>query len=245
MATTELGAWWRSGAALKYAFHKMQQSPWVWTCVQASPPMVVAYVATFVISRGKCSLGVSRLSMVTVLLSVVLHLWLRVRGRRQAAAHVTCAGLLTFEIIWLCELLLMEADDLRRWSSNTQDSAAINIALGSFATGTWIGSQRGHLSREVYAGTIVSWLCLEGAVRTVTFLRTADDPGPRVLFCIAAGSLVLGARAADSQGLISNAPTEWVAIQSTLFGVMFYLVVAPLLVQWELRTGVFLLSGVM
>ena len=96
-----------------------------------------------------------------------------------------------------------------------------------------------------FTGTIVSWLCLEGAVRTVTFLRTADDPGPRVLFCIAAGSLVLGARAADSQGLIRNAPTEWVAIQSTLFGVMFYLVVAPLVVQWELRTGVFLLSGVM
>ena len=68
-----------------------------------------------------------------------------------------------------------------------------------------------------------------------------------MLFCIATGSLVLGARAADSQGLISNAPTEymWVVIQSTLFGVMFYLVVAPLVVQWELRTGVFLLSGVM
>ena len=243
MASTELGARWRSGAALKYyAFHKMQ-SPWVWTCVQASPPMVVAYAATLFMSRGKRSLGVS-LSMATALLSVVLHLWLRVRGRRQAAAHVTCAGLLTFEIIWLCELLLMEVDDLRRWSWNTQDSAAI-IALGFFATGTWIGSQRGHLSREVYAGTIVSGLCLEGAVRTVTFLRTADDPGPRVLFCIAAGSLVLGARAADSQGLIRNAPTEWVAIQSTLFGVMFYLVVAPLVVQWELRTGVFLLSGVM
>ena len=219
MATTELGARCRSGAALKYyAFHKMQQSPWVWVCVQASPPMVAAYAAALFISRGKCSLGMS-LSMATALLSVLLHLWLRIRGRRQAAAHVTCAGLLTFEIIWLCELLLMEADDLRRWSSNTQDSAAINIALGSFATGTWIGSQRGHLSREVYAGTIVSGLCLEGAVRTVTFLRTADDPGPRVLFCIAAGSLVLGARAADSQGLIRNAPTEWVAIQSTLFGV--------------------------
>lgn len=150
MATTELGAWWRSGAALKYAFHKMQKSPWVWTCVQASPPMVAAYASALFISRGKCSLGVSRLSMATVLLSVALHLWLRVRGRRQAAAHVTCAGLLTFEIIWLCELLLMEADDLRRWSSNTQDSAAI-IALGLFATGTWIGSQRGHLSRELYA----------------------------------------------------------------------------------------------
>ena len=244
MATTELGAWWRSGAALKYALHKMQKSPWVWMCVQASPPMVAAYACALFISRGKCSLGVSHLSMATVLLSVALHLWLRVRGRRQAAAHVPCAGLLTYEIIWLCELLLMEVDDLRRWSWNTHDSAAI-IALGLFATGTWIGSQRGHLSREVYAGTIVSGLCLEGAVRTVTFLRTADDPGPRVLFCIAAGSLVLGARAADSQGLIRNAPTEWVAIQSTLFGVMFYLVVAPLVVQWELRTGVFLLSGVM
>ena len=100
MATTELGAWWRSGAALKYAFHKMQKSPWVWMCVQASPPMVVAYAATLFMSRGKRSLGVS-LSMATALLSVVLHLWLRVRGRRQAAAHVTCAGLLTFEIIWL------------------------------------------------------------------------------------------------------------------------------------------------
>ena len=141
----------------------------------------------------------------------------------------------------------MEVDDLRRWSWNIQDSAAI-IALGFFATGTWIGSQRGHLSRELYAGTIVSWLCLEGAVRTVTFLRTADDPGPRVLFCIAAGSLVLGARAADSQGLISNAPTEWVVIQSTLFGsYMFYLVVA--LLWWcsgsYTRTGVFLLSSIM
>jgi len=246
MATAELGARGRSGAALKYyAFHKMQQSPWVWVCVQASPPMVAAYAAALFISRGKCSLGMS-LSMATALLSVVLHLWLRIRGRMQAAAHVTCAGLLTFEIIWLCELLLMEADDLHRWSWNIQDSAAI-VALGFFAMGTWIGSQRGlgHLSREVYAGTIVSWLCLEGAVRTVTFLRTADDHGPRVLFCIAAGSLMLGARATDSQGLISNAPTEWVVIQSTLLGVMFYLVVAPWVVQWELRTGVFLLSGLM
>ena len=101
MATTELGAWWRSGAALKYAFHKMQKSPWVWMCVQASPPMVAAYAGALFISRGKCSLGVSHVSMATVLLSVALHLWLRVRGRRQAAAHVTCAGLLTFEIIWL------------------------------------------------------------------------------------------------------------------------------------------------
>ena len=66
MTTTELGAWWRSGAALKYTFHKMQQSPWVWMCVQASPPMVVAYAAALFISRGKCSLGVSRLSMATV-----------------------------------------------------------------------------------------------------------------------------------------------------------------------------------
>ena len=56
---------------------------------------------------------------------------------------------------------------------------------------------------------------------------------------------MLGARATDSQGLISNAPTEWVVIQSTLSGVMFYLVVAQWVVQWELRTGVFLLSGLM
>lgn len=217
----------------------------VWMWVQASPPVVVVYLAALVFSRWESNLGAS-LSTATVLLSVVLHSWLRVRGQRQAAAHVTCAALLTFEIIWLCQLLLMEVDDLRRWSRDAQDSAAI-IALGLCATGFWIGSQRRHLSREVYAGTIVSWLCLEGAVRTVTFFRTADDPGPRVLFCIATGSLVLGARAADSQGLISNAPTEymWVVIQSTLFGVMFYLVVAPLVVQWELRTGVFLLSSLM
>ena len=192
MATTELGAWWRSGAALKYAFHKMQKSPWVWMCVQASPPMVVAYVATFVISRGKCSLGVSCLSMVTVLLSVVLHLWLRVRGRRQAAAHVTCAGLLTFEIIWLCELLLMEVDDLRRWTWNTQDSAAI-IALGLFATGTWIGSQRGHLSREVYAGTIGSSRLDE--IRSDAITGLSRTPACSIPSVVAGGTAKLAAEA--------------------------------------------------
>ena len=40
----------------------------------------VAYAGALFISRGNCSLGVS-LSMATLLLSVVLHLWLCVRGR--------------------------------------------------------------------------------------------------------------------------------------------------------------------
>ena len=48
----------------------------------------------------------------------------------------------------------------------------------------------------------------------------------------------------DGTNIIECSAKELYEIR-TLFGVMFYLVVAPLVVQWELRTGVFLLSGVM